>query len=295
MEQDTNDTTTLGILGGSGFYEIEGFSQLEEITLATPFGKPSGPFILGELNGVKTAFLPRHGRGHLYLPSEINYRANIFGFKTLGVSHLISVTAVGSLQENIAPLDMVVPDQLVDRTCQRPSTFFGEGIAAHVSFAQPFCPDLSEILYDTAASRGVQAHQTGTLVTIEGPMFSTKAESYLYRQWGCDIIGMTTLQEARLAREAEICFAALAMVTDYDCWKDNSEHEVTVETVVAHMAKNLAGAKEILKESVTKIRQTRCCDCRDSLAGAIMTSPEAISEQTREKLSPLIAHRIPTA
>lgn len=292
MANFSNRNINIGIIGGSGFYQLEGFSLKEELSIPTPFGEPSDNFIIGELNGVELAFLPRHGRGHRLLPSELNYRANIFAFKLLGVSQLLAITAVGSLHEDMAPLDMVIPDQLVDRTSQRPSTFFGEGIAAHVPFAEPFCSALSKTLYLAARDITKRVHQGGTLVTIEGPMFSTKAESKLYQQWGCDIIGMTTCQEAKLAREAEICYAALAMVTDYDCWKENSEHEVAVETVLANMEKNSSAARAIISKTVANISSERNCFCKDSLIGAIMTIPELISAENREKLAPLISHRL---
>ncbi len=292
MAQFSNDTIKIGIIGGSGFYQIDGFSIKEERTITTPFGEPSDNFLIGELNGVELAFLPRHGRGHRLLPSELNYRANIYALKLLGVSHLLAITAVGSLQEDIPPLEMVIPDQLLDRTSQRPSTFFGEGIVAHVPFAEPFCADLSKLLYEAAKEVVSRVHLGGTLVTIEGPMFSTKAESKLYQQWGCDIVGMTTCQEAKLAREAEICYAALAMVTDYDCWKENSEHEVTVETVLANMKRNSSSAKSIITKIVANISSERSCFCKDSLIEAIMTAPELISVETRAKLAPLISHRL---
>lgn len=276
----------IGVIGGSGIYEMEGFSQTCEQKIATPFGNPSDVYMVGELNNTKVVFLPRHGRGHSFLPSEVNYRANIFGFKTLGVTHLIAVTAVGSLKKEIAPLDIVVPDQLVDRT-QRISTFFGDGIAAHIPFADPFCPSLSGLLYKSASSLADGVHKGGTLVSIEGPSFSTRAESKLYKNQGIDIIGMTTLQEAKLAREAEICYAAMAMVTDYDCWKEDSE-DVCVTTVVSNLAKNASCAKEIIRDLVGKISEKRTCLCRESLNGAVMTKKECIPEDTREKLKPII-------
>jgi 5'-methylthioadenosine phosphorylase len=282
----------IGIIGGSGFYEIEGFSQLEELVVDTPFGKPSDAYVIGELHGVRLAFLPRHGRGHLLLPSELNYRANIYGFKSLGVSNIVAITAVGSLQEHMPPMDMVIPDQLVDRTRRSQSTFFGDGIAAHVPFAEPFCPGLSKLLYETAASVVGGVHMGGTLVNIEGPAFSTKAESKLYQQWGCDIVGMTTFHEAKLAREAEICYAALAMVTDYDCWKEHSADEVTVETVVSNMKKNSSKAKTIITRVLPLITRNRSCGCTESLNGAIMTASESISPQTRKKLGLLIDGRV---
>lgn len=282
----------VGIIGGSGFYEIEGFSQLEDLIVETPFGTPSDAYIIGDLDGVKVAFLPRHGRGHLLLPSELNYRANIYGFKFLGVSNIIAITAVGSLQEHMPPMDMVIPDQLLDRTRRSQSTFFGDGIAAHVPFAEPFCPTLSKLLYETAIPIVEGVHMGGTLVTIEGPSFSTKAESKLYQQWGCDIVGMTTYHEAKLAREAEICYVALAMVTDYDCWKEHSADEVTVETVVSNMKKNSSKAKTIITRVLPLITRNRSCMCTESLNGAIMTKPESISPETRKKLDLLIDGRV---
>ncbi len=282
----------IGIIGGSGFYEIEGFSQVEELAVDTPFGKPSDAFIVGELHGVRVAFLPRHGRGHLLLPSELNYRANIYGFKSLGVSNIIAITAVGSLQKHMVPMDMVVPNQLLDRTRRSQSTFFGDGIVAHVPFADPFCPGLSKLLYKTAAQVVARVHMGGTLVTIEGPSFSTRAESKLFQKWGCDIIGMTTFHEAKLAREAEICYAALAMVTDYDCWKEHSADEVTVETVVSNMKKNSSKGKTIITGLLPHIARNRTCMCTNSLDGAIMTAAESISPKTRKKLGLLIKGRV---
>jgi 5'-methylthioadenosine phosphorylase len=282
----------IGIIGGSGVYKIEGFSQVEEVVVSTPFGGPSDTYIIGVLNGIRVAFLPRHGRGHVWLPSELNYRANIFGFKALGVSHIIAITAVGSLREDRPPLDMVIPDQLIDRTHQRQSTFFGQGIVAHIPFAVPFCPRLSQLLYDTAGSVVDSVHKGGTLVTIEGPGFSTKAESRLFRKWGCDIIGMTTFQEAKLSREAEICYAALAMVTDYDCWREGSIDEVNVQTVVANLKKNSSNAQAIITAVLPEISKQRSCLCADSLQGAIMTAPDSISQDTRERLALLIEDRI---
>lgn len=287
MKKNTLPDIKIGVVGGSGLYEMEAVTQIQEIPISTPFGDPSAAFMVGRLNGVDVAFLPRHGRGHRLLPSEINYRANLFGFKKLGVTHLVAVTAVGSLQETIAPLDIVIPDQLLDRTYQRASTFFGKGIAAHVPFADPFCPMLSDLLFTSAVPLADRVHKGGCLVNIEGPAFSTRAESRLYQTWGMDIIGMTTLQEAKLAREAEICFAAMAMVTDYDCWKEESQ-DVSVETVVSALARNMAGAKAIIQDLVPKIARTRACLCGHSLKGAIMTQMDGIDENTRKRVWPLI-------
>ena len=277
----------IGVIGGSGIYEMEGISRIEEISISTPFGNPSDKFMVGDLNGIKIAFLPRHGRGHNLLPSELNYRANIFGFKKLGVTHLISITAVGSLQENIAPLDIVIPDQLFDRTFQRENTFFGDGLVAHIPFAEPFCPVLSDLLFQAASSITAKVHKGGTLVTIEGPAFSTKAESRLYQKWGIDIIGMTSLQEAKLAREAEICYGAIAMVTDYDCWREKSE-AVSVKVVLSYLEKNTNCAKKILHRLAPQITKETNCDCGHSLKDAIMTRMEGINEDTRQRLFPLI-------
>lgn len=278
----------IGIIGGSGLYNIDGFAKTAEVEITTPFGTPSDYYIVGELNGITIAFLPRHGRGHRLLPAELNYRANIYGFKTLGVNHLIGISAVGSLREDRPPLDLVIPDQLIDRTTQRPATFYGHGVVVHIPFAAPFCPDLCQLLYDMAGTVTDRVHLGGTLVTIEGPAFSTKAESMLYRQWNCDIIGMTTYQEARLAREAEICYATISMVTDYDCWRHSADDAVTVETIISYMKKNSANAQTIISRVLPEISQERSCLCQDCLAGSIMTAPEQIPAETRQKLGLLI-------
>ncbi len=288
---NTDTEICIGVIGGSGIYDMDGLSQVKEIKMETPFGSPSDQYISGVLNGVKTIFLPRHGRTHHLLPSELNYRANIYGFKTLGVTHLIAITAVGSLQEHMAPMEVVIPDQLIDRTQNRKSTFFGFGIVAHIPFADPFCPDLSDLLYDTASQSKAKVHKGGTFVTIDGPAFSTRSESHLYRRWGIDIIGMTTLQEAKLSREAEICYAAMAMVTDYDCWHDDEE-DVTVEAVIAILNKNASLAKDTIKKLIPKIDNQRTCICANSLNGAIMTQPSALDKKTKEKLFPLIGKYI---
>jgi len=277
----------IGIIGGSGLYGLDGLTNIKEQIVDTPFGSPSDAYITGNLNGTELVFLPRHGQGHTLLPSELNYQANIYGFKKLNATHIISVTAVGSLQEHLPPLDIVIPDQLVDRTVNRKSTFFGNGIAGHIPFADPFCPDLSSLLYDTAEACNASVHNGGTFVTIEGPAFSTRAESRLYQSWGIDIIGMTTLQEAKLAREAEICYSAMAMVTDYDCWREEEE-AVTVETVIENMKKNSAMAKQIIEKSVSKISGVQTCMCGQSLKNAIMTHPDHLDEKTKDKLSILI-------
>lgn len=282
----------IGIVGGSGLYDLEGLRSVKEVNLETPFGVPSDAYITGILDGRRVAFLPRHGRGHRFTPTEVNYRANIFGFKQLGVSQLLAVTAVGSLREQIHPGDVVVPDQLIDRTRQRGSTFFGQGVVAHIPFADPFCPQLAQRLAETVEEKAAAVHRGGTLVCIEGPAFSTRAEAHLYRQWGCDIVGMTTLQEAKLAREAEICYAAMAMVTDYDCWH-SSAGEVTADAVTATMAANIHVARRVLAGLIPGIAATPTCPCQSALSGAIMSDPERIPADTHGRLEPLIGKYLP--
>ncbi|MER3398393.1 MAG: S-methyl-5'-thioadenosine phosphorylase [Chloroflexota bacterium] len=277
----------IAVIGGSGLYQIEGLSDVEEVKINTPFGEPSDSIIIGTLSGVRVAFLPRHGRGHRISPSELPARANIFALKSLGVERIISVSAVGSLREEIAPLHLVIPDQLIDRTRGRVSTFFGGGIVVHVGFADPFCPVLSRILYEAAQGTGATTHFGGTYVVIEGPQFSTKAESRLYRSWGADIIGMTALPEAKLAREAEICYATLALVTDYDVWHA-TEQTVSVELVVTNLLKNVQVAKEIIKKAVTMIPAGRDCPCAVALKDAIITGSEYIPEKVKQDLSLLV-------
>jgi len=277
----------IGIIGGSGLYEMQELTDVEHVALETPFGAPSDAYVMGTLEGIRVAFLARHGRDHRLSPSELNFRANIYGFKKLGVEHLISVTAVGSLKETIHPLDIVIPDQLYDRTKARVSTFFGKGLVAHIAFADPMCADLARLIFEGGGQVGASIHQGGTLLCIEGPAFSTRAESNVYRQWGMDIIGMTSLQEAKLAREAEICYAAMALVTDYDCWHAE-ESEVTVETVVQNLKKNISLAKKIIAVVVPKISNERECICARALKNAIMTDADAIPSQTRKKLDLLV-------
>jgi len=281
----------VGVIGGSGLYEIEGLREIEEVSLETPFGAPSDAYVTGELDGIKMVFLPRHGRGHRILPSEVNYRANIYGMKTLGVQQIISVSAVGSMKEEIVPGHIVVPDQFFDRTQgKRVSTFFGQGVVGHVQFADPVCPALSQRLAAAADAVGATVHRGGTYLCIEGPNFSTRAESNIYRSWGVDIIGMTNIPEARLAREAEICYGTLALATDYDCWHEGHD-DVSVEAVIAIIQQNVAMAKRIIKEAVAEIAagwQTRDCGCDEALKFAIMTSPDLIPAQTRKNLAPLI-------
>lgn len=277
----------IGIIGGSGLYEMEGITHLREERVTTPFGDPSDAYILGRLDGHTVAFLARHGRGHRLLPSELNFRANIYGFKVLGVQWIISASAVGSMREEIRPSDIVVPDQFFDRTRARASTFFGDGVVAHVSFADPVCPDLSELLFGVGRDLGARMHKGGTYLCMEGPQFSTRAESRIYRSWGVDVIGMTNLQEAKLSREAEICYATMALVTDYDVWHE-AEGDVTVEKVIAILHKNVATAKAIVRGVIPMIRPERSCGCAHALKDAIITAPHAISEAAKKKLWPLI-------
>lgn len=283
--------TVIGVIGGSGLYEIEGLTDVREVSLDTPFGAPSDAFITGTLGDVKMVFLPRHGRGHRLLPSEVNYRANIYGMKVLGVEQIISVSAVGSMKEHIVPGHIVIPDQFFDRTQgKRASTFFGQGIVGHVQFADPVCSDLSTILVDSAQSVGATVHSGGTYVCIEGPNFSTRAESNIYRSWGVDIIGMTNLPESRLAREAEICYGTVALATDYDCWHEGHD-DVSVDAVIAIIQQNVTTARKIIKTAAEKIvqqRQERKCACAEALKFAIMTDKSLIPEETKQALEPLI-------
>jgi 5'-methylthioadenosine phosphorylase len=276
--------TTIGIIGGSGLYEMEGLQNIEEIAVETPYGEPSDRFITGELAGVKLVFLPRHGKGHRLLPSEVNFRANIYGMKQLGVEQIISVSAVGSMQEAIVPGHIVIPDQFFDRTSgKRQVTFFGDGVVGHVQFADPICLDLAARLAAAARTVGATVHEGGTYLCMEGPAFSTRAESRIFRSWGVDIIGMTNVSEARLAREAEICYATIALATDYDCWHEEHD-DVSVEAVVALIKRNVATAKEIIRQAVTHIARERTCPCAKALEFAIMTDRTLIPESTRRKL-----------
>lgn len=278
----------IGIVGGSGLYDMPELTDREEVTLTTPFGDPSGPYVVATLRGQRVAFLARHGVGHRIPPSELNYRANIFGFKLLGVERIFSASAVGSLKEEYPPLDVVVPDQFFDRTKGRVSTFFaGRGMAVHVSFAHPVCPELSRIAFESAQAAGARAHRGGTYVCMEGPQFSTVAESQLYRSWGMDVIGMTNLQEAKLAREAEICYTTIALVTDFDCWHPDHEN-VTVDMIVSNLTKNAQMAQRLIAEAVGRVPERRNCSCGSALATAIITSREAIPEETKRELAPLI-------
>ncbi len=281
----------IGIIGGSGLYDMAELTDREERLLSTPFGDPSGPFVIGTLRGKRVAFLSRHGAGHRLMPTELNYRANIFGMKRLGVDWILSASAVGSLQERYRPMDLVFPDQFIDRTKGRASTFFGGGIAAHVGFAHPLCHELSALAADCAEAAGAQVHRGGTYVCIEGPQFSTLAESKLYRAWGADVIGMTNLQEAKLAREAEIAYSTMALVTDYDCW--HPEHDsVTVEMVINNLTQNAQTAQQVIARVVEKLDVSQLHDCHRALAAAIITRPDAIPEQVKRALAPIIGKYI---
>ncbi len=278
---------SIGIIGGSGLYQIEGLTDVEQVEVSTPFGEPSDVITVGTLHGARVAFLPRHGKGHRISPAEVPTRANIYALKSLGVEQIISVSAVGSLKEDIHPLDLVIPDQIIDRTTSRVNTFFGQGLVAHVGLAEPFCPELSRLLCETSRQAGASVHQGGTCVVIEGPSFSTRAESFLYRSWGASVVGMTTTPEARLAREAEICYATLAFVTDYDCWH-HSEESVTVEMVVANLQQSAELAKNIVKTVVGQVPRQRDCACAMALKDAIITSPEQIPAYLKKDLALLI-------
>lgn len=277
----------VGVIGGSGLYHLTGLSRVRELDIKTPFGKPSDRFIKGYLDGMEMIFLSRHGRGHRWLPSELNFRANLYGMKKLGVDRIISVSAVGSLREDIAPGDFLVPNQFIDRTTQRPSTFFGKGIVAHVSLADPFCPDLSRKLVEAAAAAGARVHSQGTYLCMEGPQFSTRAESNLYRQWRADVIGMTNLQEAKLAREAEICFGTLALATDYDCWNQDVG-DVEIEHVLGILQQNVELAKKTIGGVVPLLSHERTCLCASSLQNAIITEKSKIPKKVRAALRPII-------
>ena len=280
-------TAEIGIIGGSGLYAMPGLTEVREQIVETPFGNPSDAFILGELEGRKVAFLARHGRGHRILPSELNFRANIYAMKALGVERILSVSAVGSLKEEHKPTDFVIPDQFIDRTFARVATFFGDGVVAHVGFGDPVCASVCSAIEQACAQVGVVGKRGGTYVCMEGPQFSTRAESNLYRSWGADVIGMTNLQEAKLAREAEICYATMAMVTDYDCWRAGHD-DVTVEQVVAVIHQNADNAAKIVRAAVACLPKERNCACAGALQFAVMTDPKAIPQASREKLSLLL-------
>ena len=277
----------IGVIGGSGLYEMEGLEGVREEVVRTPFGEPSDRYILGRLHGRPVAFLSRHGRGHRLMPSELNFRANIFGFKVLGAEWILSASAVGSMREEIKPLDILIPDQFFDRTRGRISTFFGNGLIAHVSIADPTCQILGDILYRAGRQEGAAMHRGGTYLCIEGPQFSTRAESQIYRSWGVDVIGMTNVQEAKLAREAEICYATMALVTDYDVWHD-TEEDVNVEAVVKILVQNVQTAKAIIRAAVAEIPEARTCPCSHALRDAIITARHAIPAAIKRDLAPIV-------
>ena len=274
----------IGIIGGSGLYNMPGLSDIQEVQQQTPFGEPSDAYVIGNLEGRKVAFLARHGRGHRLLPSELNFRANIYGFKQLGVDRIVSISAVGSLKEEHKPLEFVIPDQFFDRTRHRVDTFFGNGVVAHIAFADPVCPELAKSVESACAKTKITAKHGGTYLCMEGPQFSTKAESNIYRSWGMDVIGMTNLQEAKLAREAEICYVTVAMVTDYDCWHPHHD-SVTVDQIVAVLVKNAENACKVVRETVAHMPKQRSCKCGSALANAIITERDKIPADTRKKLS----------
>jgi 5'-methylthioadenosine phosphorylase len=281
------DQAEIGIIGGSGLYSMPGLEGIREVAVATPFGNPSDAYLVGQLAGRKVAFLARHGRGHHILPHELNFRANIHGFKQLGAERILSISAVGSLKEEHRPTEFIIPDQFVDHTKTRISTFFGNGVVGHVAFADPVCSEVAQVLGSACAQVGVRHKMRGTYICIEGPQFSTKAESHLYRSWGMDVIGMTAVQEAKLAREAEICYAALAMVTDYDCWHP-AHDSVTVEQIIAVLNENASHATAVVRHAVAALPRTRSCKCGSALRHAIMTDANRIPVETREKLGLLL-------
>ena len=284
----------IGIIGGSGLYDLPGLEDIRWKKVKTPFGDPSDAYLTGRLGDRSVAFLPRHGRGHRIMPSELNFRANVYGFKALGVERLISVSAVGSMKESIRPLDLLIPDQFFDWTRRRISSFFGNGIVAHVGMAEPVCPDLADCLFKAASATGAMAHRGGTYICIEGPQFSTKAESEVYRHWGMDVIGMTNIPEAKLAREAELCYATLALVTDYDVWHE-TEEVVTVEAVIANLIKNVETAKDALRRVIPEINPARTCHCPRLLKDAVITSPNHFPAKTRKTLDLLLDKYYPSS
>ena len=277
----------VGVIGGSGLYEMEGLEDLQTITLKTPFGEPSDAYIVGHLEGVKVVFLPRHGKGHRIQPSSVNFRANIFGMKKLGAEWIIGVSAVGSMKESIHPGDMVIPNQFIDQTKGRPSTFFSDGIVGHISFADPVCPVLSRILFEAGKEVGAAVQKDGTYICIEGPQFSTRAESRLYRTWGVDVIGMTNIPEAKLAREAEICYSTIAFATDYDCWHESAE-DVSIGEVLRILAQSTKIAKSAIRLAIKRLPEKRDCLCSNALKYAMITAKKVIPEKTKKDLEPII-------
>lgn len=283
------EQASVGVIGGSGLYGMDGLENVEEIRLSTPFGDPSDSYFIGTLSGVRVAFLARHGRGHRLMPSELNYRANIFGFKQLGVKRIISASAVGSLKEELPPETIVLPDQFIDRTSKRVSTFFGDGLVAHVSMADPICPQLQQLAHRCSSGLERKVILGGTYLNMEGPHFSTRAESRLYRSWGLDVIGMTNSTEARLAREAEICYLTVAMVTDYDCWLEEEE-PVSVETLIGYLNQNAEFARGLIAKMVAELPDEMTCGCGRALENAIITSPGEVTAEVRERLAPIIGN-----
>jgi 5'-methylthioadenosine phosphorylase len=281
----------IGVIGGTGLYDIEGLTNVQEVKADTPFGKPSDAIVVGKLGGVGIAFLPRHGKGHRINPTEVPYRANIYALKALGVEFIISSNSCGSFKEELKPGHLLIPDQIIDRTRLRPSTFFSDGIVGHIQFADPFCPQLSYIIYEAAREAGATVHKGGTFIAMEGPAFSTRAESRLYKAWGADVLGMTVLPEAKLAREAEICYASIACITDYDSWRDTNE-TVTVEAVLTTMRNNIDLAKKTIKLAAGRVPKKRDCACATALGPALMTDPKAIPAATKQKLDLLIGKYI---
>jgi len=282
----------IGVIGGSGLYEMEGLRIIEEREIETPFGKPSDPYVIGEIDGHRVAFLSRHGKGHRLLPTEIPFQANIYGFKLLGAEMLLSASAVGSMKEEYHPTDIVFPRQFIDRTRHRPDTFFGSGIVGHIAFADPVCNDLADAMADASEAVGAATHRWGTYLCMEGPQFSTRAESFLYRSWGVDVIGMTNLQEARLAREAEICYATMALVTDYDCWHE-TEEAVSIEAVIGYLQSNAKTAAAILRRVIPGlVSRERSCACATALQYAIITSPSKVPDKVKKDLAPIIGKYI---
>ena len=277
----------IGVIGGTGLYDMPGLTERSEIAVDTPFGAPSDRFIVGSISNTRVAFLPRHGRGHRFMPSELNFRANIYAMKLLGVERILSVSAVGSLQEDIVPLDIVLPDQFVDRTRGRISTFFGNGMVAHIAFADPVCPDLLEQVQRAAHKAGIKSKKGGTYLCMEGPAFSTKAESKLYRSWGMDVIGMTNLQEAKLAREAEICYVTIALVTDYDCWHESHE-SVSADMIIANLNKNCHAAQSIIAQTIQDMNYTRSCQCGEALKYALITNKALVTGDVKSRLECII-------
>jgi 5'-methylthioadenosine phosphorylase len=282
----------IGIIGGSGLYDMEGLERPREIRPTTPFGRPSDAIRLGTIDGIRVAFLSRHGRGHVLTPSDINYRANIYALKSLGVTRVMSVSAVGSMKETIKPGHLVLPEQFIDLTKQRIGTFFGSGLVAHVAFAQPVCPTVVQAMSGAARRLGATVHEGGTYVCIEGPQFSSRGESLLYRQWGVDVIGMTNMPEAKLAREAELCYATMALATDYDCWRE-SEEAVTVEMILATLQKNVELAKRVIRSALPVAREPRTCLCATALQQAMVTAPQKIPKAVRSRLDLLIGKYMP--